>query len=270
MNERANPFFPDDDYQTPAGLQRDLRDRLCFGGSAWFYTLLMGVVWRARAQARAGTYDDAAWAASSRDVMRSLERCGARFQITGLDHIRGLDGPAVFISNHMSTMETMVFPCLIAPFRPVTFVVKQSLTTMPVFGPVMRSRDPVTVGRENPREDMQAVLNGGAARLADGISVIVFPQSTRQTRFDAEQFNSLGVKLARRAGVPVVPAAIKTDFWGNGRLVKDFGPLDRQQSVHMAFGQPLTITGAGKDEHRAIVTFIQDHLERWGHAVARR
>ena len=45
------------------------------------------------------------------------------------------------------------------PGRPVTFVVKESLETMPIFGPVMRSRKPVTVGRENPREDMQKAFD---------------------------------------------------------------------------------------------------------------
>lgn len=263
---RTNPYFPDDRYETPADLRRDVLDRLCFGGSAWFYTLIMRVVVKARSQALAGTYDAAAWAESSRDVMSALERCGGRFHITGIDNIARLDQPAVFISNHMSTVETMVFPCLIAPFRPVTFVVKKSLETVPLFGPVMRSRRPVTVGRESPREDMQTVLTEGARRLEDGTSIIIFPQSTRQETFDPERFNSLGVKLARRAGVPAVPTAIKTDFWGNGRLIKDFGPLDRRQPIHMSFGEPLTVEGAGKDEQRAIIAFIEDHLDRWSPA----
>jgi 1-acyl-sn-glycerol-3-phosphate acyltransferase len=263
VSAKINPFFPGDAYETPADRPRDFQDVLCLGGSAWFYTLLLQEVLRSRAEAVAGIYDDEAWAESSRRVMDILERCGARFHISGLDHVHGLEGPVVFISNHMSTVETMVFPCLIAPFRPVTFVVKESLETMPIFGPVMRSRKPVTVGRENPREDMQKVLNGGAERLAAGISIILFPQSTRQVEFDPEHFNSLGVKLARRAGVPVVPIAIRTDFWSNGRLIKDLGPLRRRHPIHMRFGAPMTVEGNGKAEHQAIVEFIQENLARW-------
>jgi 1-acyl-sn-glycerol-3-phosphate acyltransferase len=263
VNARTNPYFPGDRYETPADQGRDLLDRLCLGGSAWFYNLLFRIVISSRAKALAGTYDDAAWGESSREVMRSLERCGARFDIEGIDHIRRLEEPVVFVSNHMSTVETMVFPCLIVPFRPVTFVVKKSLTTMPLFGPIMRSRDPVTVGRENPREDMQAVLSGGVERLGRGVSVILFPQSTRQVDFDPDQFNSLGVKLARRAGVKVLPAAIKTDFWRNGRLVKDLGPLDRSQPIHIRFGEPLAVEGTGKAEHQEIVRFIRENLAAW-------
>jgi 1-acyl-sn-glycerol-3-phosphate acyltransferase len=263
VSERSNPYFTGDRYETPADLPRDVLDRLCLGGSAWFYTLLLQVVLRSRADAIAGKYDDPTWAESSYAVLRALERCGARFHIEGIDHVRRLEEPVVFVSNHMSTVETMVFPCIIVPFRPVTYVVKQSLTTMPLFGPIMRSRDPVTVGRENPREDMQAVLTEGQRRLEAGISVILFPQSTRQVEFAPEHFNSLGVKLARRAGVKVLPVAIKTDFWGNGRLIKDLGPLHRAEPIHIRFGEPLAVEGGGKAEHQAIVRFIQENLDRW-------
>ncbi len=218
----TNLYFPDDTYHTPDTLRRDLMDRLCCGGSAWFYTLLSRYILRSRSEALAGVYDSKAWAQASRDIMGALERCGAKFHVEGLGHIGALTEPVVFISNHMSTVETMAFPCMISPFRPVTYVVKESLVSMPIFGPVMRSCDPVTVGRQNPREDMQKVLTDGTARLQDGISIILFPQSTRQVEFVPEKFNSLGVKLARRAGVKVMPVAIKTDFWQAGRLIKDF------------------------------------------------
>lgn len=38
--------------------------------------------------------------------------------------------PVVFVSNHMSTLETFVFPCIIAPVMKVTFVVKDSLVNI--------------------------------------------------------------------------------------------------------------------------------------------
>ncbi len=259
-----HPFFRGDTYQTPADHGRDLLDRLCLGGSAWFYALLTREILRSRTQALAGTYDDRAWSESSRRVMQALERCGARFHVSGLEHVAALPGPAVFVGNHMSTVETMVLPCLIAPHRPVTFVVKESLQTMPLFGPVMRSRHPVTVGRQNPRQDMQKVLGEGAQRLADGISVILFPQSTRQVRFDPAQFNSLGIKLARRAAVPVVPVALRTDFWRPGRLVKDFGPLDRRRPIHIRFGPPQPVGDDPRAAHQRVVAFVSENLARWG------
>jgi len=49
------------------------------------------------------------------------------------------------------------------------------------------------------------------------ISVLIFPQTTRDLRFDPNKFNTLGIKLAKRAKVPVIPVAVKTDAWGMGK-----------------------------------------------------
>ena len=186
-----------------------------------------------------------------------------QFEITGLDHVRQLDAACVFISNHMSILETFVLPGLIAPFRETTFVVKQSLVEYPVFKHVMRSRDPVTVTRDNPREDLRAVLDGGEQRLKAGISIVVFPQTTRTATFEPTEFNSIGVKLAKKAGAPIVPVALKTDAWGNGKYLKDFGRIRPASKVHFAFGKPLWVKGRGHEEHEEIVRFISDKLAEW-------
>jgi 1-acyl-sn-glycerol-3-phosphate acyltransferase len=251
-------------YRTPEGAGRGL-------GRLWpglaFYARDVAIVFRAGAKAKRGKYDDAAWCESSLNTLRALENVGVRFDITGVEHVEALKRPCVFIGNHMSTLETFVLPILLVPFKPITFVVKKSLIEYPVFGHVMRSRDPIVVGRTNPREDLKSVLDGGAARLAKGVSIVVFPQTTRTAVFDPAEFNSIGVKLAKRAGVPVIPFALKSDAWGNGRLHKDFGKIDSSKTVHFAFGAPLHISDRGTEEHEHIVRYISTHLTKWGGTV---
>ncbi|MEW5803454.1 MAG: hypothetical protein AB1847_15280, partial [bacterium] len=84
--------------------------------------------------------------------------------------------------------------------------------------------------------------------------------STRHTHVDPEHFNTLGIKLAKRAGVPVIPIALKTDFWGIGKLVSDIGPIGKHRDIYFAFGEPMTIQGSGKEEHQQIISFIQHFL----------
>jgi 1-acyl-sn-glycerol-3-phosphate acyltransferase len=152
---------------------------------------------------------------------------------------------------------------LIVPRRDVTFVVKESLITYPLFGHVMRSRHPVVVGRENPREDLRVVMEDGRQRLEANVSIILFPQTTRSVEFDPKKFNTLGVKLAKRCNVPVVPFALKTNAWGLGRGLKDFGRICPEKTVHIHFGEPMAIRGSGKEEHNAIVEFIEKNLSAW-------
>jgi 1-acyl-sn-glycerol-3-phosphate acyltransferase len=260
----ASPEFVGGAYRTAPGKLGILAR--AFPGMR-FYSLAGPIVWRAGRLAVRGAYDDAAWSRSSLGILRALEAAGVRLEITGVGHFQSLAGPCVFIGNHMSTLETFVLPTIIASAMRVTFIVKRELTDYPVFGPVMRSRDPVVVGRSNPREDLKAVLEGGAERLHAGISIVVFPQTTRTPVFDPAAFNTIGVKLARRAGVPVIPVALKTDAWGNGRIVKDVGRIDPGKTVHIEFGAPLEVRGTGTAEHNAVIDFIRERLRVWGATV---
>jgi 1-acyl-sn-glycerol-3-phosphate acyltransferase len=228
-----------------------------------FHMKNMGVVIRGSKLSRKGNYAGDAWAQSSLNVTYALESVGVTIRIENLHAFRDLDTPCIFVGNHMSTLETFVLPCLIRPSRRVTFVIKESLVTYPFFKHVMISRSPIVVGRSNPREDLRNVMVQGEERLRNGMSVIIFPQTTRILAFDKKQFNSMGVKLAKRAQVPVVPIALKTDAWGVGKWMKDFGKIDPAKTVRIAFGNPLDVGGNDKAAHQAVIDFITKKLDAW-------
>ncbi len=260
-------YFTGDTYRTSAETRIFLLDRLLFK-SRWALVLKFArIVFASRKLAVEGRYDDEAWVDGSHQTMTTIEGCGGRFDISGLNTLRGLQKPVVFIANHMSTLETMVLPVLIAPFLRVTFVVKEKLVRGSIFGPIMKSRAPITVNRTEPRKDLDAVLSGGKSLINAGCSVVIFPQSTRHEVFDRRQFNSLGVKLALHAGTDIVPIALKTDFWTNGTVLKGFGPIVRSRTIHIAFGTPITPVGRGKQEHQRTVDFVTAHLKSWGAEV---
>lgn len=256
-------FFETDSYHTKENTPRLLLDRLALNTRLYFMSKYFSIVLKSRSKALKDRYDTKAWALSSYDVFKLIEGCGGRFHITGLENLDKCQGPVVFISNHMSTLETMVFPCIIAPLMEVTFVVKDSLIKHPFFGPVLRARNPIVVSRSNSREDFKTVMNMGQELLANGTSIIVFPQNTRTVDFIPKEFNTLGVKLASNAKVQVIPIAIKTDFWENDKYLKDLGPIRRNKPIHIAFGEPLSIAGSGKEENKMIIEFISTHLVKW-------
>jgi 1-acyl-sn-glycerol-3-phosphate acyltransferase len=251
-------------YRTGTG-RRSLLGR--FLPEVRLYSRLLSIVWRGSSKAKRGPYVTADWVASSLETLRALEEIGAVIEINGVDNFRTLDGPCVFIGNHMSTLETMVLPAIISQFKDSTFVVKQSLVDYPVFKHIMRSRDPITVGRTNPRDDLKAVFEGGEERLKAGRSIVIFPQTTRTGVFDPGQFNTIGIKLAKKANVPVVPLALKTDAWGNGKYLKDYGKVDVSKKVWFEFGKPLWIKDRGTEEHQQIIDFISGKLKEWGGKV---
>ena len=256
-------YFGSDSYDTPVKEKLNLWERFRLN-NRWYFTFKYAVtVFRTRKAAKRGVYDTREWSDSSYYIFRFIEKTGGKFHISGMENIAKTPDPVLFISNHMSTLETMILPCIISPHRELTFVVKESLVKHPLFGDVMRSRNPIVVGRTDPRKDFEAVMNGGMELLSNGISIVIFPQSTRSLDFRPEEFNSLGVKLAKKAGVNVVPIALKTDFWGNGKMIKELGPLDRHKPINIKFGEPFSVQGNGKEENQKIIDFIKSSLEEW-------
>jgi len=249
-----------DTYQTP---DRKISWIARIAPSWVFHTKNIGVVIRASKLSRQGNYAGDEWIQSSLNVTAALESVGVTIRAENLHAFRNLDTPCVFVGNHMSTLETFVLPCLIRPYRRATFVVKEGLVTYPFFKHVMISRNPIVVGRSNPREDLRNVMVQGEERLRSGMSVIIFPQTTRIMDFDRKQFNTMGVKLAKRSQVPVVPIALKTDAWGVGKWIKDLGKIDPTRTVRIAFGNPLDVSGNDKAAHQAVIDFITKNLDAW-------
>ncbi len=247
-----------DHYRTPTETTRSV-----LPPSLAFYLRMLPIVFRSASKAKHGRFSDKEWINSSIDIFNALEIAGCNFNIEGMGLFSRLDGPVVFVANHMSTLETFILPSLIHPLRPCTFVIKPSLMDYPVFKYVMRSRNPIVVSRDNPRQDLATVMEEGALRIGQGTSVILFPQTTRTRHFVHSTFNSLGVKLARAAGVPVVPIALKTDAWDNGRMIKDFGPIHPERTIHLRFGETIAINGNGRDQHEEIIEFVRSNLENW-------
>ena len=197
-------------------------------------------------------------AMGSASVIPLCESVGGSFEITGLDNIRSVSGGIVIAANHQSTLETLLFPAIMNGLKPVTFVVKKSLVTSWIFGPIMRLFNPIALDRKEPKVDLDKVMKEGTAALQEGKSVVLFPQGTRCKGFDPATFNSLAIKLAKRAGVPVVPCTVKTDFWENGKLVSTIGDIYPSRTIHIAFGPAITIDGVGKKEQRQLVEYIDE------------
>ncbi len=228
-----------------------------------FYSRFLMTVFKAALKTGSNRFDREALCRSSLATLRDLESIGVRFEVDGTRNIQQLDTPCVIVAKHMIVLETAILPVIIQPITDLTFIVKDSLMQYPVFKHILATLDPIVVGRTNPRQDLRTVMQEGLDRLSRGLSVVVFPQTTRAQSFDGRRFNSLGVKLAKRAKVPAIPLALTTDAWGNGRFIKDFGKLDASKTVRFSFGMPIAIQGRGGDAHQAVIEFIKEKLSQW-------
>jgi 1-acyl-sn-glycerol-3-phosphate acyltransferase len=260
LSDRLKAAF---EYRSP--FQRAVLGKILPGWATLIYYIrLIILILNSARIAKKGGYTDEKWCRDAQLVIRFVESVGGRLQIGGIEGFARHPGPFVFISNHMSMLDTFLLPGMILPFHGVTFVVKEALLRYPVFGAIMRAVRPVAVERKNPRKDLKVVFEKGQRLLGANRSIIIFPQATRSVQFDTAAFNTLGIKLAQKAGVPVVPVALKTDFQQNGRLIKEMGPIKQEKMVHIQFGSPINVGENGQVTHRRVMTFIKQNLCEWG------
>jgi 1-acyl-sn-glycerol-3-phosphate acyltransferase len=256
-------FLKSGSYSTAENTPRSRFER-CLGWSDWYaYSQMTRICLSGGYNARAGQFDNAIWRDHGLKSLEVLEGCGGRVEVDGMDHVSGLKGPAVFVGNHMSILDTLAGPAMVLVYQPVCVVIKSSLLKYPGLGDVLRFTKAINVNRVSAKEDLHRVLQQGEERLKEGISVMLFPQATRELSFNPQAFKSLGAKLAARAGVPLVPLALKTDMWGIGKVIRDFGRLDRSKVVRFRFGPAVPVEGNGKDAHRQTVDFMTRTLASW-------
>ena len=219
-----------------------------------------------------GIFTDERWMECGFHLFWETERLGTEVILEGFDHLKGV-GPVVIVSNHMSLYETFAFPPLMLAFvDDVAIVLKESLLKIPFLGRTFGTRKTIPVGRADPRQDLKTVLELGEKFILEKkSSVLLYPQGTRQPFFDCHHFNTLGVKLAQNAGVPVVPVAGQTTFLGVGKYTKDFGPVDTSVPVRFTCGPVLPVTRAtAKSVQAQCIDFIASKLEEWGKLEVRR
>lgn len=259
--------FKGDTYRTPDDKKPYVREILSLGCRWSFYLDYFNVVFRLWLRAHKKQMDYNFYTRVSGEILDHVEGHRGRLDLEGLDHVLENDESCVIIGNHTSSLEAQTLAAMLNT-RKIAFVMKDSLLTTPFFGPIMAMANPIPVTRTDPMKDLKSVMEIGTDYLNRGYSVIIFPQGTRSDIFDPGRFNKLGIRLALKAGVSCVPLALKTDYWGNGKLLKSFGPTRPQKTVHFCFGKPIRPKGKGREAHEQVVNHIVAKLREWGAPVA--
>ena len=185
--------------------------------------------------------------------------CGVRWRVHGMDNLPTAaerTASVILLSKHQSTWETFAYPVLMP--HPLAYVFKRELLYIPFFGWAMARLDMVHIDRSKRAEAWNRVAAQGAAVMARGHWVIMFPEGTRIARGRAGQYKAGGTRLAVTTGRPVVPIAVNSArCWPR----KSF--LLRPGVVDVVIGTPIASTGRQADElMREVEAWIEGQMRR--------
>lgn len=148
--------------------------------------------------------------------------------VTGLDHVvRGREnipgGPCLIVCNHQSTWETIAVLIL---FPDVAIITKEELLKVPIFGSFLRLSPMITIDRESGSKAIRKMVEEGAAALAGGRSVLIFPEGTRSEPGAPVEFKRGVELLYGKLNCALLPVAMNSgDFWRPGRQNKKAGRI---------------------------------------------
>lgn len=155
--------------------------------------------------------------------------CAVKYQITGQENIP--QTPFVLISKHQSPWETFFLHYF---FAPVITVLKIELTRVPVFGTAMQSLHPIMIDRSQKKAALAQVCEQGLERLAQGLSIMIFPEGTRIAPGQSSSIAKGAFVLAQSGNVPLLPIAHNAgEHWPSKKFCKYPG------TIHLHIGAPI-------------------------------
>lgn len=184
---------------------------------------------------------------------RLLWVSGVKVKVEGLEKI-ALDGSYVFVSNHLSYMDTPVFLANIpVQFR---FLAKQGLFQIPLLGTHLARAGHIPVPRENARAAVKTMSTAAQAIRERGISLLIFPEGGRSMDGELASFKEGAAYIAIRAGVPLVPVALK----GTREILPYGSGHVRSGAVLVRIGDPIPTAHLQLRDRGRITAELRDRI----------
>jgi 1-acyl-sn-glycerol-3-phosphate acyltransferase len=160
-----------------------------------------------------------------------LRFSGVRVRLKGLELLDPKQ-TYVFVSNHRSYLDTAAM--FVYTGRRIGLLAKKELLKVPVLGVGMGFVNVMAIDRSN-RESAIRTTEAAAQRIKSGVSFAVFVEGTRAKPGELLPFKKGAFYMARQAGVPVVPVAIK-----NSDVLMGKGTGEaRSGTIEMVFMKPI-------------------------------
>jgi len=174
------------------------------------------------------------------DILRPVAHFLARPDVTGLDRLDDLDGPVIFVANHNSHLDTTLLLATIPErWRHKTVVAAAADYFFPT--KVKGAISALAIGAipmERNRVDRRSA-DLAAELLADGWSVVIFPEGGRSPDGWTTAFRGGAAYLALRVDRPVVPVHLEgtRKVWKRGEKLPT--PMEKDSAVRVTFGAPM-------------------------------
>ena len=119
------------------------------------------------------------------------------------------DRPLIIAVNHQSMADIIILLATVPVF--FRFAIKKELFSIPVFGWYLRAAGYFPIDRASILSGY-SVLKKMTKIMADGDSILIFPEGTRSRDGSLGAFRRASLLAAQKTGAPVLPVALSGSF----------------------------------------------------------
>jgi len=181
---------------------------------------------------------------------------GGTVEVIGFENIPQ-DGSVLFVSNHQGNFD---IPLLLSNIpKPIGFVAKVELEKLPLINTWMKLIECVFIDRKDMRQSLRTISTATEI-LKSGQSMVIFPEGTRSKGGEMQPFKPGSLRLAQKAGTPIVPVTIS----GSYKLMEGNNNRIKPAHVKIIFAPPVDSEGIDKASDLTVTVFdvIKDNLAR--------
>ncbi len=181
-----------------------------------------------------------------------LRAGGMRVEVEGLENA-DFSRPAFYAANHQSIIDIPVMYYVLPV--PLLFILKEALRRVPFLGWYVAAMGMIFIPRRERRRSLEN-LRHCRRRIADGNSILMFPEGTRSRDGRIGPFKSAIFVPVIDAGVPVVPVALD----GPGRIIPPGGFRARPGKIRVAIGKPIPTDGLERQDRRQLAQRVRRRI----------
>lgn len=134
----------------------------------------------------------------------SMLSTGIHPRVVGTENLLPPDATVLYVCNHNSYLDIYTVAFLGRFFK---FVSKRSIFAIPIIGWAMGMARQIGIERDSRRDQLR-VFREMVSRLEHGVSLLLFPEGTRSKDGTLRAFKQGPFRVAKQAGVPIVPLTI--------------------------------------------------------------
>lgn len=175
---------------------------------------------------------------------------GARYEVKGIENVPK-DQAVLYVSNHRSYFDIVLGYATVPTLT--GYVAKKEIKKVPILRVWMKYLNCLFLDREDLREGLKMILTG-VELVKQGYSVFISPEGTRNHGQDMLPFKEGSLKIAEKAGCPIIPVAISN----TDNLFENHLPWIRKAHVTIEYGKPVYPDSLSKEERKFLGSHVQN------------